>query len=291
VAVFKFRNLKNGQATPIPPGEFIIGRADDAYIHLEDGSVSRRHAQIINNNAGFFIEDLGSANGTAARGSYITRRMNVNLGDLIYIGSVPFRIDPEVEGEVDAAPSAGLRTSNRAYARRDTERLPPNMTDSIQREKAEQTSAEKLSAPEVNPTIDIDAGDLNAITLRESESAPAQPEENHKTEPAQKTIPAEIAPVRSSFPVPAPQRRTPVQPPSPAVLTHPQASRPYSAPSTIVTPTAQSTPTPVAAPLTPALGRTWLLAIFLAGIGAGLLMGLCFAKLFIEMGGKAASLP
>lgn len=292
MAVFKFRNLKSGQATPIPPGEFTIGRADDAYIHLEDGSVSRRHAQIINNDAGFFIEDLGSANGTAARGSYITRRMSVNFGDLVYIGSVPFRIDPEVEGEVDAAPSAGLRTSNRAYIRRDTERLPPNMSGTAP--TTEPISPEKLSAPEVNPITDADAGELNAITMLESGSAPEQPEENHKTEPAQKAILAEITPIRSSFSVPTPisQRHAPAQPSPSAVLTQPQASHHQSAPTTIIAPPLQMTPTPVPAPTaTPVLGRSWLLAIFLAGMGAGLLIGLCFARLFIEMGGKAASLP
>jgi predicted component of type VI protein secretion system len=267
VAVFKFRNLKSGQATPIPPGEFTIGRADDAYIHLEDGSVSRRHAQIINNSAGFFIEDLGSANGTAARGSYITRRININYGDEVYIGSVPFRIDPEVAGDVDSAPSAGLRNANRSYIRRDTERLPPNITASPV-QVIEPISPEKLSAPEVSASIDIDAGDLNAITIREPESVPEHAQENLETEPAAKRVPAEITPpARSTFSVPTPQR----------------PARPQ--PASTTPPSVQTVPIGT----TTGWGR--LLLVFWAGMGTGLLIGLVFARLFIEMGGKAASLP
>ena len=282
MAVFKFRNLKNGQATPIPPGEFTIGRADDAYIHLEDGSISRRHAQVINNAAGFFIEDLGSANGTAAHGVYITRRMSINYGDVVYIGSVPFRIDPEVEGEVDAAPSAGLRTSNRAYIRRDTERLPANVLSSAPPSVMEEILPDKLSAPEVNADTNIDAGDLNAITMREPEDVAEQVHENHEAKPvATKEILAEIVPIRSSFSVPVPVRSTSSQ----------QPSRPVPVQPTPMPPAPASAQAASVETVKSQGGRGWLLMTFLAGMGAGLLIGLYFAKLFIEMGGKPTSLP
>jgi predicted component of type VI protein secretion system len=283
VSVFKFRNLKNGQATPIPPGEFTIGRADDAYVHLEDSSVSRRHAQIINNDAGFFIDDLGSANGTAARGSYITRRTSINHGDMIFIGSVPFRVDPEVEGEVDTAPSTGLRRSNRPYMRRDTEHLPPNMTGASR--VVEEISPDKLSAPEVNEAADMDAGDLNAVVMHEPESRFEQMQENSETESSAKTILAQITPVRSTFSAPTPQRPAQLQQPNPAVLIH---SQPHQPATTAPLPVAVQTQT---APVPTTTGWGWFLLIFLAGMGTGLLIGLYFARLFIEMGGKAASLP
>ncbi|HEY0257520.1 MAG TPA: FHA domain-containing protein [Candidatus Methylacidiphilales bacterium] len=273
MAVFKFRNLKSGQATPIPPGEFTVGRADDAYVHLEDGSVSRRHAQVINNASGFFIEDLGSANGTAARGSYITRRMNINYGDVVYIGSVPFRIDPEVAGDVDAAPSAGMRSSNRAYIRRDTERLPksgelPRVVEKI--------SPDKLSAPEVSAATDIDAGELNAVIIHEPENVSEPVRKHPEPEPA-----VEVAPPRSTFSAPAPSRAVQLQAPHPAVSIQAELRQPAFA----ATPPVQETPARTAT------GWGWLLLTFLAGMGAGLLIGLSFARLFIEMGGKAASLP
>ncbi len=123
VATFKFRNLKNGQATPVPPGEYTIGRAVDAYIHVEDSSISRQHARLLNSDEGFFLEDLGSANGIAVNGEFVSGRRPLQFGDMVHIGKVPFRIDPEVAGEPSASPSAGLQQVDRGYIRKETERI------------------------------------------------------------------------------------------------------------------------------------------------------------------------
>ena len=297
VAVFKFRNMKSGQATPIPPGEFSVGRADDAYVHLDDASVSRRHAMVVNNTAGFFVEDLGSANGTAIRGAFITRRTSVNLGDLVYIGSVPFRIDPEVAGagevEADAAPSAGMRVVQRAYMRRDTERLPPDLAGSGR--IPELISPEKLSAPEVAPT-DAEAEDLNAITIREPASAPVRKIVMPKEEAPVAVAQAELeAPTPSASPSlrvspepsrPAQQLYQPSRNVSMQSGLHQPSSIPASAPVIPV-----PAPLPVAAPERTGLSWGWLVLIFLAGLGTGLFLGLWFARVFIEMGGKVAHLP
>jgi hypothetical protein len=48
-----------------PEGErTTIGRSPDCEIFLDDVTVSRRHAVLVRRDAGFFIEDLGSLNGT-----------------------------------------------------------------------------------------------------------------------------------------------------------------------------------------------------------------------------------
>jgi predicted component of type VI protein secretion system len=168
--------MNTGQATPIMDGEFAVGRADDAYVHLDDASVSRRHAMIINNGGVFFVEDLGSANGTAAHGAYINGRVRVNFGDVIHIGSVPFRIDPEVAGDVDAIPSAGLRTNNRAYMRRDTEKIPTvGESQRVAEVIPQEIPQENLSAPLVSTVHDMDAEDLNAITIKEPEAPKPAP--------------------------------------------------------------------------------------------------------------------
>ena len=123
--VYKFRNLNTGQATPIPPGEYTVGREDNTHVHVEDSSVSRLHARIFNSDEGLFVEDAGSVNGTAAHGAFITTRMKIDYGEVVYIGSVPFRVDPEVAGEPEVVPSSpGMRSVNRSYMSRDTERLP-----------------------------------------------------------------------------------------------------------------------------------------------------------------------
>ena len=297
MVIFKFRNLKTGQATPIPPGEFSVGRADDAYVHVDDGSVSRRHATIFNGDEGFFVEDLGSSNGTAAHGAFITGRMKVEFGDVIHVGSVAFRIDPEVAGEAVAAPSAGLRTSDRDYMRRDTERLiAPGEAPRV----VETLSAEQLLAPEVDQVTDADAEDLNAITIREPEPAPAArlPIIRPGGTPLTKQTPASPAAATSPPPYTAPPRPQPQMGPagkfrpSSALTTSPSAAAsPAAAPSL---PRTETLPAPGQnPPATQETGINWglLLIVFLAGMGTGLLLGLCFARIFIELGGKASGLP
>ena len=42
----------------------VIGRHPDCEIHIDDGSVSRRHAQVVYQDGAYFVEDLDSRNGT-----------------------------------------------------------------------------------------------------------------------------------------------------------------------------------------------------------------------------------
>lgn len=282
MAVFKFRNLNTGQATPIPPGEFTVGRADDTYVHVEDGSVSRQHAQIFNLDEGFFIQDNGSANGTAMDGTYISGRTQMNIGDVVYVGSVPFRIDPEVAGETnDAPPSAGMRTAKQSYMRRDTERLPgigeaPRVVEKL--------SPEKLVAPQLDETKDQDAEEINAITIREPE--PMEPMRLPSFKPAPSPQPKPAA-ARTATPVATPPK--PIQEPEEAA--YPVRQLPLLTPTTFPPSKSTSPEQATSGESVPGLNWQWRLFIFLAGLGLGLLLGLIFAKLFIDMGGKPASLP
>ena len=47
-----------------PEGETTIGRSPDCGIFLDDVTVSRKHAVIVQRDGGFFVEDQGSLNGT-----------------------------------------------------------------------------------------------------------------------------------------------------------------------------------------------------------------------------------
>jgi pSer/pThr/pTyr-binding forkhead associated (FHA) protein len=47
-----------------PEGETSIGRSPDCGIFLDDVTVSRKHAVIVERDGGFFAEDQGSLNGT-----------------------------------------------------------------------------------------------------------------------------------------------------------------------------------------------------------------------------------
>jgi pSer/pThr/pTyr-binding forkhead associated (FHA) protein len=47
-----------------PDGETTIGRSPDCGIFLDDVTVSRKHAVLVERDDGFFVEDQGSLNGT-----------------------------------------------------------------------------------------------------------------------------------------------------------------------------------------------------------------------------------
>ena len=42
----------------------VIGRHPECEIHIDDGSVSRRHAQVVYKDGAYYVEDLDSRNGT-----------------------------------------------------------------------------------------------------------------------------------------------------------------------------------------------------------------------------------
>ena len=65
----------------------LIGRGTEATIRISSHDVSRRHASLGLNNAGeFFIEDLGSRNGTRVNGVPV-RRQVLQPGDKIIVGA------------------------------------------------------------------------------------------------------------------------------------------------------------------------------------------------------------
>lgn len=64
----------------------LLGRAQEATIVLEDDYASGRHARLFPQGTRWFIEDLGSTNGTFLGESQLTRAQPVELGQKIRIG-------------------------------------------------------------------------------------------------------------------------------------------------------------------------------------------------------------
>ena len=94
-----------GRRVALPPGgEAVLGRLDATRGVFPDvdltpdggleGGVSRRHARVHQQKSQFFIEDLGSANGTFLNGQRLTPYLPHPLrdGDEVQLGRVRLRI-------------------------------------------------------------------------------------------------------------------------------------------------------------------------------------------------------
>ena len=90
-------------ATPLsfPPGRggrFTIGRTRDCDLCLSDLSVSRLHAELVRNDEGWLLNDLGSHNGTRLNGWLVRETVPVRGGDRVQFGSVTFILCDEPPG-------------------------------------------------------------------------------------------------------------------------------------------------------------------------------------------------
>jgi FhaA, N-terminal domain/FHA domain len=78
----------DGRTVPITTGRVVIGRSRECDVRVEDGNVSRRHAELVQESpTAWAVVDLGSTNGTEVNGHRVSKRTRVDDGDRITIGS------------------------------------------------------------------------------------------------------------------------------------------------------------------------------------------------------------
>lgn len=70
-----------------------LGRAPSSTIRLSDPFVSAHHALITWREGHWWLEDLGSKNGTTLNDEPVTRPTVVDAGDLIGVGRVVLRVE------------------------------------------------------------------------------------------------------------------------------------------------------------------------------------------------------
>ncbi|MCX6395029.1 MAG: FHA domain-containing protein [Propionibacteriales bacterium] len=75
-----------GLTVDLAGAPLLIGRGSDAAIRLDDDYVSTRHARIAQSGDQWYVEDLGSTNGTYIGPSRITQATAISLGTQIRIG-------------------------------------------------------------------------------------------------------------------------------------------------------------------------------------------------------------
>jgi membrane fusion protein, multidrug efflux system len=97
--------------------EYVIGRASDADVVLDDKEASTRHARIFSRGHDFFIKDLGSSNGTTVNGQRVDEGP-IDAGDEIEIGRTLIDVRGEKVGGDDAAILAQTRIGASPFAKK-----------------------------------------------------------------------------------------------------------------------------------------------------------------------------
>ncbi len=76
----------SGARAELADAPLLIGRGADAAIRLDDDYVSTRHARVAASGDQWFVEDLGSTNGTYVGSVRITQPTTMLLGTQVRIG-------------------------------------------------------------------------------------------------------------------------------------------------------------------------------------------------------------
>jgi hypothetical protein len=81
--------LVEGKGPPtvdLVPPETIVGRDSSCHLTIPDASVSHRHARVYHSDGEWYVEDLGSTNGTFVNDRPLTRPVVLRPGDTMTIG-------------------------------------------------------------------------------------------------------------------------------------------------------------------------------------------------------------
>ncbi len=80
-----------GLELPVDREWMVIGRGRSADVMIAEPTISRAHAAIGYDGAGFFMQDLGSTNGTRVNGDR-QARVELSNGDELQLGKLQLRI-------------------------------------------------------------------------------------------------------------------------------------------------------------------------------------------------------
>ena len=98
-----------GYSVEVPAGATIVGRDLTCALRLEDEGISRRHLSLVRSGDDVFVEDLGSANGTALNGEPLAGTARLRDGDTLELGG--FRLVLRIVSEEADATATRRKTS------------------------------------------------------------------------------------------------------------------------------------------------------------------------------------
>ncbi len=86
---------------PVPPRGLSIGRSETRDVVVPDPAASRHHCSVLPRDNGWFLKDMGSANGVSVNGARV-REVVLADGDRIRIGNTEFRFTVGDAGLTDS---------------------------------------------------------------------------------------------------------------------------------------------------------------------------------------------
>lgn len=104
MAILRLATGKRKGTTFQLDSECLIGRDNDCTVTVSEPEVSRRHARVYSDDNSFFIEDLGSSNGTLVNFERIESSVKLLENDVITVGftSLNFTGVSETDGQGDS---------------------------------------------------------------------------------------------------------------------------------------------------------------------------------------------
>lgn len=149
--------LKAGETAehPLSKDETTLGRHPECDVQIDSNMVSRKHARIVREAGKYFVEDLGSGNGTTVNGQRIAARHPLTHDDRVKLGPILVRF-------VDQA-SAGTGRGSRSTGSVAAEARPPAFTldfadegqDSSTIQNALQGAESRFGALDQNPAAKL----------------------------------------------------------------------------------------------------------------------------------------
>jgi len=154
----------DGKRVPITAPRFLIGRDEKCQLRPASPMVSKRHCLLLLRDNRFFVQDLGSTNGTFVNDRQITGEVELSNGDLLKIGPLCFGVSIEADAPVPSAAHSAPNSDPHSDA------APTNLEDS-----AADMLLEMLDAAEVTATIENSATDSTIMDMPLPAQAGDQP--------------------------------------------------------------------------------------------------------------------
>ncbi len=79
-------------------GGLSIGRSGEADVRIDDRFASSIHARLYSRGASYYVEDMGSTNGTFLNGARLSGEVELSDLDEVKIGDTEFRFELQVPG-------------------------------------------------------------------------------------------------------------------------------------------------------------------------------------------------